>query len=269
MPHLITHRPRLTGLRSSDVDHPSHKKWETFSAFSYELGGLTFAAGSIFFFPALSDYLAVGDWLFCAGSILYLLVTGHDLLEVLKYWRSNHTDTFADRIERVASSSYVLGSALFVAGSLCFLPSVGATIVGAWLFIIGSGLFVTGGLVNILQVVEAPSMIYMQLFNFTVALFVIGSALFAVASVPYLWDLAHSVKPRIHAFAAAQFTFASVLFLVGGVAIYYRKLVRDKLEKFCHASGLGTMFIRDLQSEIDERGQFNRVNSPNYYAGDK
>lgn len=265
MAHLITHRPRMTNLASSDETHASHKAWETFSAISYEVGGLTFVSGSVFFFPQLAAYLAVGDWLFCAGSILYLLVTGHDLLEVMKYWRHHDTDTFADHIEFVCAWSYVLGSALFVVGSLCFLPSVAASVLGAWLFIIGSVLFVTGGLVNIVQVVEAPSLIYMQLFNFTVALFVIGSALFVVASVPYLWDLANSVRPRIDTFAAAQFLAASVLFLIGGIAIYYRKLVHDKLEAFCHASGWGTMFIRELQSEIDDKSHFARTRSGGRY----
>lgn len=258
MPHLVTHRPRLTNLTSSDETHTSHKTWETFSAFSYKLGGLSFIAGSVFFFPALSQYLAVGDWLFFAGSLLYLLVTGHDLLEVFKYWRHHNTDTFADRIEFIAATSYVLGSALFVVGSLCFLPSEDATVVGAWFFVVGSILFVTGGLVNVLQVVEAPSLIYIQLFNVTIALFVIGSALFAVASIPYLWALPESVKSQIMTFAAAQFVFGSVLFWVGGVAIFYRKLVRDKLEAFCHASGLGTMFIRELQSEIHDKSQLGK-----------
>lgn len=258
MAHLITHRPRMSNLRSGDETHYSHKVWETFSAFSYKLGGLTFIGGSVFFFPQLSDYLAVGDWLFFAGSVLYLLVTGHDLLEVINYWRYHNTDTFADHIEFICAWSYVIGSALFVVGSLCFLPGIDAVTLGAWLFIIGSVLFVTGGLVNILQVVEAPSMLYMQLFNFTVALFVIGSALFAVASIPYLWDMAHATEIQITTFAAAQFLFASVLFFVGGLAIYYRKLVHDKLEEFCHASGLGTMFIRELQSEIHDKSHFVR-----------
>lgn len=259
MPHLVTHRPRVTNLASRDEAAVSHKVWETISAFSYKLGGLTFLAGSIFFFPALEPYLAVGGWLFVAGSVLYLLVTGHDLLEVVKYWRSHKTDTFADRIELVAASSYVSGSLLFLAGSLCFLPSLDAVAVGAWCFIVGSVLFVAGGLVNILQVVEAPSMLYMQLFNVTIAMFLIGSSLFAVASIPYLWHLSGSAKTEITAFAAAEFLFASVLFFTGGLAIYYRKLVRDKVEAFCHASGLGTMFIRELQSEIDEKGRLSKA----------
>ncbi|MES1955038.1 YrhK family protein [Salinisphaera hydrothermalis] len=263
MPHLITHRPRVSNLVSQNENSTSHKVWETINAFSYKLGGLGFVGGSLFFFPALSSYLAVGDWLFFVGSLLYLMVTGHDLLEVMKYWRRHDTDTFADHIEFIAAWSYVLGSALFVVGSLCFLPSLDATTLGAWTFIIGSVLFVIGGLVNILQVVEAPSLIYMQLFNMTVAMFLVGSALFAVASIPYLWDLSGSAKTQITTFAAAQFLFASVLFFAGGIVVYYRKLVRDKLESFCHASGLGTMFIRELQSEIDTKGKLGKT----YKAG--
>ncbi|AWN14936.1 YrhK family protein [Salinisphaera sp. LB1] len=263
MPHLVTHRPRVSNLGTRDQASSSHKVWETINAFSYKLGGLTFVGGSIFFFPALSEYLLAGDWLFFAGSLLYLLVTGHDLLEVIKYWRQHETETFSGYIEFVAAWSYVLGSALFVVGSLCFLPSLDAVLLGAWCFIIGSVLFVIGGLVNILQVVEAPSLLYMQLFNLTVALFLIGSALFTVASIPYLWDLSGAVKTQITAFAAAQFLFASVLFFLGGVATYYRKLVHEELEVFCHASGLGTMFIRGLQKEISQKGQLGKT----YKAG--
>lgn len=259
MPHLVTHRPRVTNLRNRDADSASHKRWETFSAFSYKLGGLAFVFGSVFFFPTLSDYLWVGDWLFFAGSVLYLLVTGHDLVEVIKYWRMNPSYTFARSIEFMAGSSYVGGSALFVVGSLCFLPSLDAVTLGAWSFIVGSALFVAGGFVNFLQIVEAPSLLYMQLFNLTIGMFVVGSALFVVASVPYLWNLGETAEFKITAFAAAQFLFASVLFFTGGLAIYYRKLVHDKLEAFCHASGLGTMFIRELQSEIHDRSRIGKA----------
>lgn len=259
MPHLVTHRPRLTNPASSDISDPSHKAWETFDAFSYELGGVMFVAGSVFFFPALSAYLAVGDWLFFAGSILYLLVTGHDLLEVLRFWHHYPTTTFADHIELGAAICYVLGSLLFVIGSLCFLPGVAATAPGAWMFIIGSVLFVAGGMVNVLQVVEAPSLIYMQLFNITIALFVIGSALFVVASIPYLWRLAPAATQRVDTYDAAQFLAGSILFLIGGMAIYYRKLVNHRLETYCRASGLGTMFISKLRSEIRDKGHLGPI----------
>ncbi len=253
MPHLITHRPRVTNLASPDETAPSHKAWETVNAFCYEIGGLTFVAGSICYFPALSNYLAIGGWLYFFGSLLYLLVTGHDLLEVFKYWRIHHTNTFADRIEFVTATSYVLGSLLFTIGSICFLPSLGATSTGSWCFIVGSALFLIGGFINILQVVEAPSLLYMQLFNVTVAQFIVGSALFLVATIPYLWHLGDPARRQVTTLAAAQYLFASVLFLTGGIAIYYRKLVHHRLEAFCHASGLGTMFIRALRSEIQEK----------------
>src|SRR5690625_4295364 len=99
MPHLVTHRPRVSNIASKDENASSHKLLETVNAICYELGGLVFVLGSICFFPALSSWIGAGSWLYFFGSLLYLIVTGHDLLEVCKYWRTYNTDTFADRIE--------------------------------------------------------------------------------------------------------------------------------------------------------------------------
>lgn len=253
MPHLITHRPRVTNLASNNENAASHKKWETFNAIAYEVGGATFVGGSICFFPQLSSWLGVGGWLFFVGSVLYLSVTGHDLLEVRKYWRTHNTNTFADKIEATTALAYVTGSLLFALGSLAFLPSIGLDVTGVWLFVVGSVLFMLGGFINMLQVVEAPSLIYMQLFNLTVAQFIVGSALFLAATIPYLWHLGPGAQTQVETFSAARFLFASVLFFTGAIAIYYRKLVRKRLESFCHASGLGTMFIHALRSEIEDK----------------
>lgn len=260
MPHLITHRPRVANVMSGDEQAKSHKRWETTNAIFYAIGGLTFIGGSICFFPALEKYLALGSWLYFAGSVLYLLVTGHDLIEVFKYWRTHNTDTFADRIEQITAIAYVTGSLLFTVGSLCFLPAIDATLIGCWCFIIGSALFMLGGFINMLQVVEAPSLIYMQLFNLTVAQFIAGSALFLVATVPYFWHLAHPAQYQIDTLSAAQFLFASILFFTGAIAIYYRKLVSDKLVAFCRAGGLGTLFIHALRSEIADKSTVRQAN---------
>jgi len=257
MPHLITHRPRESNLANSDPHHPSHRVWETTSALAYVIGGATFVGGSICFFPALEAWLAVGDWLFFVGSLLYLLVTGHDLLEVIKYWRHHETDTFADHIEFVTAWSYVIGTLCFLVGSLCFLPSLSWTLAGTWCFIAGSMLFVLGGFVNILQLVEAPSLLYMQLFALTVTSFLIGSALFVVASVPYLWHLSGPDKPQIFAFVAWQFTAGSALFLIGGVFIYYRKLVHDKLVACFHLHSVGRIFVSGLRDEIRDKSHLS------------
>lgn len=246
----------MANLSESDTHSGAHKRWETFNAQCYKLGGFTFVAGSFFFFPLLSPYIAVGDWLFFAGSIAYLIVTGHDLLEVIKYWRHHDTDTFADHIEFVAAGSYVLGTLMFVGGSLCFLPSLEWIVPGSWCFILGSLLFLIGGFVNILQVVEAPSLIYMQLFNLTIACFLVGSALFTTASIPYLWTFAASADDHlVTAFGAAQFVIGSLLFLAGGVLIYYRKLENDVLEPWCRESRYGTVFIHSLREEIRAKSQ--------------
>lgn len=253
MPHLVTHRNRVSNLSSGDENAASHSRWETVNAFSYELGGAAFVVGSVFFFPALADKEAVGGWLFFVGSLLYLLVTGHDFLEVVKYWRTHHSERFADWIELLAGFCYSSGSLLFTLGSVMFLPSVDSVAFGSWCFIIGSAVFVLGGFINLLQVVEAPSLLYMQLFNVTVAQFIAGSALFLVATIPYLWHLNDIAQDTVRGLAAAEFLFASSLFFLGGIAIYFRKLVQNKLVAFCRAHGMGTMFIRALRSEIDEK----------------
>ena len=249
MPHLVTHRPRLARPGSRRHTDNGHNAWATLNAYCYKLGGRLFVTGSVFFFPALADYIAVGDWLFFAGSIAYLLVTGHDLLEVHQYWRAYPTHSGADIIERLAAWAYVLGTLAFVIGSLCFLPALEWINAGAVCFIAGSVAFVVGGLVNVLQVVEAPSLLYMQLFNVTVASFLIGSALFAAASVPYLWRLDEAADTTVTRFAAVLFVIASLLFFAGGVATYYRGLVGRRLAAWCHASGLETVFIHLLADE--------------------
>ena len=124
--------------------------------------------------------------------------------------------------------------------------------VGAYCFIVGSLVFVFGGVINAFQVVEAPSLLYLQLFNLTIIQFVAGSALFAAASVPYLWSLSPQADTLIKTFAAILFVIASALFFFGGIAIYYRKLKQEKLETFCRVSGLGTMFIKALNEESRE-----------------
>ncbi|MBH02544.1 MAG: hypothetical protein CMP08_00160 [Xanthomonadales bacterium] len=261
MPHLVTHRPRLSRPGSTDTRDTSNHVWQTINAYSYKLGGLCFVVGSIFFLPSLAAYIVVGDWLFFAGSLLYLLVTGHDLLEVHQYWRAHPTHTGADTIERIAAWSYVLGTLAFVVGSLCFLPSLEWISLGAVCFIAGSIAFIVGGLVNVLQVVEAPSLLYMQLFNVTVALYLIGSALFTVASIPYLWHLADPADTLITRFAAAQFVTGSLLFFAGGVVTYYRELVGHRLADWCRAGGMGTAFIHLLRDEIQDKGQIKARNT--------
>jgi len=227
MPHLFVNRPRLHDLVGDDPDQKKHFRWETINAIAYELGGLVFIAGSICFFPSLSEWANAGAWIFFAGSILYLVVTGHDMGEVLRAAgeRDGPPDLW-DRFEFVAAFSYLAGTLLFVVGSVFFLSYVGLFTAGAWCFIVGSLLFVVGATINVLQIVQADDLVTLQMMNLTALTFVVGSVLFAVASIPYLWNFDNAADDRIlDAFLAAQYLVGSVLFFAGGL-INYRRAYR-------------------------------------------
>ena len=189
MPHMFTNRVRLHSLTKDRQNLRLHFRWETIEAILYKTGGLIFIAGSIFFFPRFEKYHDAGAWIFFAGSLVYLVACVHDLLEVRHHWRTDDSHDFGEVLEYTASASYVSGTILFIAGSIFFLSSVGLSIAGAWCFIVGSLFFVLGASINVVQIVKSRSVITLQLMNFTAVSFVVGSVLFTVASIPYLWKL--------------------------------------------------------------------------------
>lgn len=230
MPHLFVNRPRLHDLTSDDADLRAQFRWETLNAALYKIGGVTFIAGSILFFPRFEAHADLGAWIFFAGSLLYLVVTMHDLVEVRRRWRKCAAHDGQAILERVAAASYAWGTVLFTVGSVFFLSAVGWFTAGAWCFVIGSLLFVVGACINVLQIVEAKSLVTLQLMNLTAVSFVVGSVLFVVASIPYLWTVeTEADRLTLHAFLAWQYLVGSILFLLGGVFNYWRAyfVVRD------------------------------------------
>ncbi|ASP34134.1 YrhK family protein [Labrenzia sp. VG12] len=227
MPHLFLNRPRKYNLASGQDSAGKELFWESLNAFIYKIGGVIFIFGSVLFFPAFSAYEDLGAWSFVVGSLLYLLVTGHDLLEVFNARRHRTTPpTIWNRLEAAAAIAYVTGTVLFIIGSLCFLKRFDQTEVGAYCFIIGSLLFVAGAVVNVIQIVSAASMIRLQLMNLTAISFVAGSVLFAVASVPYLWTVESASDAReLFAYLALLYVIGSALFLLGGIFNYWRALL--------------------------------------------
>jgi hypothetical protein len=224
MPHLFVNRPRLHDVVSQAPSLHDQFRWETINAVLYEFGGLIFVAGSIFFFPSMESYADLGAWLFIVGSLVYLVVTGHDLIEVRRHARNRRgRPSIWERLEAVAAIAYVVGTVLFTIGSVFFLSAVGFYVGGAWCFVIGSLLFVLGATINVLQIVQADDMLTLQLMNLTALTFVIGSILFTVASIPYLWYIETPYdRETINAFLAWQYVVGSGLFLLGGVFNYWR-----------------------------------------------
>lgn len=252
MPHLVTSR-----MRQSQKKHTNTAfSWERLSARIYKLGGILFVIGSLLFFPALSKYEVGGVWLFIIGSLLYLLVTGYDMVETHIYWQTHPTHTKADIIEKFASINYVLGSILFTIGSICFLPIFDTATFGAWCFIIGSFLFVVGGCANLLQIPSAPSMTYLQLFNFTLVTFIVGSALFLFASIPYIQHYTSSADTtHVDNLAASMFTIGSLLFWLGGEMIYLRQALGSAVGQKTQPSRFGDNFILSIRNEIASEQQ--------------
>jgi hypothetical protein len=190
----------------------------------YLVGGVLFVCGSLLFIPAVSEQPDRGAWLFIVGSVLYLLVTAHDAVEVMRHRaRLRRKPTVWDRLEWGAAASYLLGTILFLVGSVCFLSTIDRRDVGAWCFVIGSLCFLCGATIDVLEIVRAPGIRLLQLMNLTALSFVGGSILFLVASIPYLLDLATASDRRIiDAFAAGQYAWGSLLFLAGGVFNFRR-----------------------------------------------
>ena len=153
------------------------------------------------------------------GSLFYLVVTGHDMVEVIFHARAcASSTTLWDKLDFIAVGAYLTGTLLFLAGSILFLSTIGLIRAGAWCFVVGSLLFVLGATVNVLQIVQAKDLQTLQLMNLTALTFVTGSVLFSVASVPYLWSIDTPADKRvIDDFVAWQYLVGSMLFLVGGM----------------------------------------------------
>lgn len=226
MPHLISNRERVFKLTKGREDLREQFRWESLNAILYKIGGLTFVVGSVFFYPALSAYLNVGAFTFFIGSILYLIVTTHDLFEVANHLRRDRGAGRNERLELVAAFAYQTGTVLFTVGSLLFLSWFDQIFWGAWCFIVGSFQFVVGAAVNVLQVPEKGPKSSLQLVNLTAVTFVTGSVLFLVASVPYLWNVAgDGLEDTLDAFLASQYLVGSFLFLAGGITNYFRAYI--------------------------------------------
>lgn len=226
MPHIFTNRRRLHDLTGDREDLKRQFRWETINAVIYKLGGAVFIAGSILFFPALDAHRDLGCWIFFVGSVLYLVVTVHDLAEVRRNWKSSGTHDRWAKLEYAAAVSYVLGTVLFTVGSVFFLSFVARDLAGAWFFVWGSFLFVVGACINVLQIARADSMLTLHLMNLTAVAFVVGSVLFTLASVPYLWDFESSADYlTLNKFMAWQYLLGSILFFMGGIFNYWRAYV--------------------------------------------
>lgn len=255
MPRLFTNRPRIDRRREDD-DLDIGFIWETKASLLYELGGVLFIVGSVLFLPRFEAWKDVGAWLFFLGSLVYLAVLIDDILEVRRFWPRRRSVSVSRLLELSALTSYILGTLLFVVGSLFFLSWWDWVIAGAWMFVIGSGCFVFGAAINELMIIRASSAATLQLMNLTAMTFVTGSLLFLVASIPYLWHFDSSADAhRIDTYLAWQYLAGSVLFLIGGVLNHERSRLVSKNRRAALAQDpeADKRLMAFMRGEISER----------------
>lgn len=217
MAHHITNRKRSYKSGTTSFF------WEALNASTYIVGAICFVVGSVFFLPALQTYSTAGAWLFIIGSLIYLGVATHDFVEAIIHYRNTRQHGRKTMLEFLTLTGYVTASVLFVIGSVFFLPSMFKEAWGAWCFIIGSALFAVGATLSVTQITSAGTLIGLQLLNAVAITFVIGSILFLISSIPYLWSVEQSsLAHKLFSYLASQFIFASLLFLAGGLANFYR-----------------------------------------------
>ncbi|CAB9499188.1 expressed unknown protein [Seminavis robusta] len=223
MPHVFVNRPRLFSANVIPVSLDELRReyfWESVNAVFYILGGVLLTIGSILFLPQYEDVQYVGAWIFIVASILYLTVSGHDLIEINNHGGMFNPNNLADL---VAATSYSIGAINFILGSIFFLPHVEMYMGGAINFIMGSILFVVGAVVNSIQIFDSPTRLTAFYANLVAVFYVVGSTLYLSASVPYLFDLdTDKDNDLVFQFAAILYIFGSMLFTVAGCVNIYR-----------------------------------------------
>jgi len=146
------------------LERPQSRLWRLFHGTHYMIGGLTFVSGSCMYFPSVyntySSAFSIGGWLFTIGSFFFLLADLQEwwyyrvgccfdrkYLDIFEQQNSlafrHDSTTLQGRYERaeVGINFFVsaCGSALYLAGSILFIPFFDQELVlGEWFFIIGS-----------------------------------------------------------------------------------------------------------------------------------
>jgi hypothetical protein len=193
-------------------------RWESFADIIYIIGGIFFVIGSVFFLPRMANFGDTGVWIFIIGSFLYLIVTGHDLIMSIKLIIVKNKITVWSKVELFSAFAYTIGTITYLIGSVLFLSTVDHVFAGACCFIIGSLLFLIDASINVLEITNEHSVLTLQLVNATEIMYITGSLLFLVASVPYIWQgISLYDKSIIYNYVAIEYIAGSFLFTLGGL----------------------------------------------------
>jgi len=202
---------------------------EHFTDYTYLIGGISFIVGSVFFLPEMGAFGDTGVWIFIIGSLLYLMVTMHDLIISRKLLGLEKNKVGLLHIEFYSVVAYTVGTLTYLLGSILFLSSVDEVYLGAICFIIGSSLFMVGATMNVLEIIKESSMMTLQLINGTAITYIMGSLLFFVASIPYIWQgISIHDQNVIYNYVAWEYIGGSVFFTIGAAFSLIRTYIIKK-----------------------------------------
>jgi hypothetical protein len=195
--------------------------------------------GSIQYFPAVSNF-ELGGWLFTIGSAGFLIA---DLLEWWyfrvgcmfdsEYFHPNRHIPFFSRAEVGLNFFFsAIGSALYLIGSIDFIPSFNAIVEGSWIFIFGSSVIFLSQLWKVIRTLKTDptdvSDLTMKLSNACVDLPAFGVDVFAglgglaycIGSTMFLPHFDTNGAAEYH--AAVVFVTGGTFFLLSGIFLAYR-----------------------------------------------
>lgn len=137
--------------------------WRLNHAIAFMTGGIAYLFGSYQYFPSIND-LSAGAWLFVIGSIallyadtfdwwmnnrygcFYTIEKYRDSFEFSMKDRFSDSDTLLGKLQRIERGCNffmsMIGSFLYLIGSILFIPSLDSLILGTYIFAYASAFIV-------------------------------------------------------------------------------------------------------------------------------
>mmetsp|Transcript_4353 Transcript_4353/g.5991 ORF Transcript_4353/g.5991 Transcript_4353/m.5991 type:complete len:258 (+) Transcript_4353:18-791(+) len=224
--------------------------WRIFHWSNYILGGVSFAVGSYQYFPAVSNY-DLGAFLFTLGSVGFALADGTE------WWTNNRVgcfyySDFEDSFERDACTNYassdtlfgkyqraenglnfffsLIGSIIYVVGSVLFIPQLNSIVTGIQIFIVGSVVIVLSQSWKLWRIVAVKdgSSVYIKWKmllldspgSFVDSFALLGGIFYLIGSVLFLPQ--YDTSDDATFIAAVWFQVGGLLFFFSGLALGVR-----------------------------------------------
>lgn len=222
--------------------------WRIWHGLNYMNGGTTFFLGSYMYYPyPLSHYSGevVGAWLFTLGSLTFLLADltewNHFKLGCFHERSYSKPHTFLRTFKRLEIGlnffASVMGSLLYLLGSICFIPSTNLLNQGELLFLVGSAVIFFSQLWKCMRAFGNEDdlrlscnfqEVYEDLAGFMVDVFA-GLGGFCYFIGTYYFQYVVTDEDEI--FATNWFMAGGTSFALSGISILYRYFCKNKSDQ--------------------------------------